>query len=374
LRERERTPPRGKGSTRTLGVVCGYLFKTIRESIRLTQVELAEELGVDVATIQGWESGRRSLTALRAGDLIRLRMKLTRLGAPPSAFTALNDAIEVDLIIADAIDAGSTNTNPHDHLLATSVHRRKITNLITWPFTGIAPPEVAQMASRRHARRGPVSNHPVLGAEERTRFFDHLMVMADANRNDETALLRRQAIYLLGFDQRPETVAWLTDEQRRAVSSAGPADDVPSWLAVRSSAVALASTGNRDPLAAFVSTGLADDTQEAANLNYWAYWVGEISDVQVDDGFMAPDRPTTWEGVHLFEHLLASLRPTSDHIELNVHTLWSLVLARPRLLDSRPELRALAGGKLDEVDRGDLPSRTRQELASVGYAIRLAER
>lgn len=163
-------------------------------------------------------------------------------------------------------------------------------------------------------------------------------------------MLRRQAIYLIGFDERPETIAWLMDEQRRAVRAVGRADDVPSWLAVRSSAVALAPTGNREPLAAFVSTGLADD------------------------GFMAPDRLTTWEGAHLFEHLLASLRPTSDHIELNVHTLWSLVLARPRLLDSRPALRALASEKLGEVDRGDLPARTRQELASVGYAIRLAER
>ncbi|WNV84160.1 helix-turn-helix domain-containing protein [Umezawaea sp. Da 62-37] len=354
--------------------MCGYLFKTIRESIRLTQAELADELTVDVATVQGWESGRRSLTALRAGDLVRLRMKLTRLGAPTSAFATLNDAVEVDLIIADAIGAGSDPGLPGHHPLATSVHRRKLTNLITWPFTGITPPGITRMTEKRQTRRGPVSNHPVLNAEEQTRFFDHLLAVADTNRNSANALLRRQAIYLLGFDQRQGTAAWLMDEQRRAVRSVGPSDDVPSWLAVRSSAVALASTGNRDPLTAFVSTGLADTAQEIANLNYWAYWVGETTEVQVDDAFMTSDHRMTWSGAHLFEHLLSGLSSMSNHVELNIHTLWSLLLARPRLLESHPVLRTLARAKVDEVIDEDLTARSRQELANVGYAIRLAER
>jgi DNA-binding transcriptional regulator YiaG len=48
-----------QGSPRCLGAVSGFLLKLIRESAGLTQVQLAEKLGVDVASVQGWESGRR---------------------------------------------------------------------------------------------------------------------------------------------------------------------------------------------------------------------------------------------------------------------------------------------------------------------------
>jgi hypothetical protein len=49
---------------------------------------------------------------------------------------------------------------------------------------------------------------------DRDRFFDHLIKTAEAYC--QTSLLRRQAIYLLGFDQRAETVTWLRGEQTRA--------------------------------------------------------------------------------------------------------------------------------------------------------------
>ena len=41
------------------GEVTGYLFKLIRESIPLTQEQLAVDLDVDRVTVQSWESGRR---------------------------------------------------------------------------------------------------------------------------------------------------------------------------------------------------------------------------------------------------------------------------------------------------------------------------
>lgn len=65
----------GQRSPRCLGAVSGFLLKLIRESAALTQVQLAEKLGVDVASVQGWESGRRPLAALRAVDLMRLRRR-----------------------------------------------------------------------------------------------------------------------------------------------------------------------------------------------------------------------------------------------------------------------------------------------------------
>ena len=55
------------------GLITGYLLKLIRESAGLTQETLAEHLGVDTNTIQGWESGRRSLTGTRVATLVQLR-------------------------------------------------------------------------------------------------------------------------------------------------------------------------------------------------------------------------------------------------------------------------------------------------------------
>jgi hypothetical protein len=120
-------------------------------------------------------------------------------------------------------------------------------------------------------------------------------VTADASFHQHTALLRRQAIYLLGFDTRASPSGWLRTEQRRALSDAGRTDHIRSWTAVRSSAAALACGGDRDPLRAVLRHALATDRLEQANLNYWAYWVGEIGDVQVDDGFMGRVDPRGWE-------------------------------------------------------------------------------
>jgi hypothetical protein len=227
--------------------------------------------------------------------------------------------------------------------------------------------------SRRTARRGPVADRPVLGAEERDRFFDHLLVVADAYRSEADAVLRRQAIYLLGFDRREETLRWLREEQRAAVRDVERNDSVPSWVSVRSSAVAIAQDGDRDPLERFVTRGLVDEQQEIANLNYWAYWVGEIDRTCVDDRFMTDDENFRWSGPRLLDHLVARLDTVSPHLMLNAHTLWSLVLARPRILQDQPLLRVAAAGRVEQVlDAPEVPDRTRQELACVGYAVRLA--
>ena len=44
------------------GIITGYLLKQIRQFAGLSQEGLAERLGVDTNTVQGWETGRRSLT------------------------------------------------------------------------------------------------------------------------------------------------------------------------------------------------------------------------------------------------------------------------------------------------------------------------
>jgi DNA-binding transcriptional regulator YiaG len=57
----------GQGS-RSTGIVSGFVLKLARQSASLTQEQLAEALTVGVSTIQRWESGRRPLAAMNAGD------------------------------------------------------------------------------------------------------------------------------------------------------------------------------------------------------------------------------------------------------------------------------------------------------------------
>lgn len=365
----------GPSSPQRLGVVPGFLLKMIRESMGFTQVQLAEWLGVDVASVQGWESGRRPLAALRAMDLIRLRFWLLRGGAQPTLLDALQDAIQADLVIAEVVEAGDQLVEAGWHPLGVAVHRRTLSDLITWPLTGTVPTPLCDVATVQVRRRGPVRTQPTLTEEERRRFFDHLLVIADTHRHKITPLAHRQAIYLLGFDTRATTAEWLRTKQQHALRHAKHHDSVSSWIVVRSCAVALAYEGDRDPLRAYLRHVLTTDQSEQANLNYWAYWVGEIDYTQINDEFMCRVDPQSWSGVRLLRHLLELLHPGSGHAELNVHTAWALLLTHPTLLSNHPHLRSATVKKVDELTTDhNLSVRTRRELSDIAYAARLTHR
>ncbi|HEX6686018.1 MAG TPA: hypothetical protein VF062_24790 [Candidatus Limnocylindrales bacterium] len=367
------TPPTGKGSTPQRGLISGYVWKLIRESVSLTQCQLAEWLSVDVATVQGWESGRRPLTALRAGDLARLRVRLIGRGAAPKLFTVLTDAIEADIIIDHALHFGTSTSDPRHHPLAVTVHRRDLTNLITWPFNRLLPTQLGDVILAQPKRRGPAAAGPTVSVSERRRFFDHLLAVAEMHQDPEYALLRRQAVYLLSFDSARGTRDWLEHQHVRAVRRVGQDYDLASWVAVRSSAVSLTRYGQRDPLAAFVRQGFADADRAAANLNYWAYWLGEVPEIYVDDGFMARNGAASWDGRRILRHLLARLEPGADQFDLDLCTVWQLVVARPRLLADRPDLRVRLSTKTSAaLDHGDLDVHARRELSDIAYAIKLS--
>jgi hypothetical protein len=340
----------------------------------MTQSDLAEELAIDVTTVQGWESGRRPLPAVSSGEMARFRVHLIKAGAKPGLFSVLSEAFEADLILDDSIAWGDEVGNTVYHPLSATVHRRDLTNLITWPLTGIMPTQLESFDLPRPVRRGPVASHPVLGSEERSRLFDHLLALADTRRGDADQLLRRQAIYLLAFDENGRTKQWLASEYAQSIRLAGRVRDLRSWVSVRSSAVALTRGGDQDPLLAFVSVGLSDQHQEIANLNYWAYWVGEIQEIHTDDAFML-DGTGQWEGNQLLEHLIQRLRPGADQFELYVHTLWRLLLARPRILTGRAALRHRVTARVDEaLDGSGLTPRARRELTNVAYATEIGDR
>jgi len=184
------------------GVITGYVFKLIRESLGLTQEALAERLGLDKNTIQGWESGRRSLASTRVGDLLRLRHQLCVLGTDGRLLDAMDTAMEADYLLAHALAVEPEDVQPEAHPLAAMVNTGMLVDMLTWPFTEQPP---APLRDAAHApRRGPVAVAPSLTASEKDRFFRHLRAAAERSTAGPTTsqvggvLLRRQVYYLPG--------------------------------------------------------------------------------------------------------------------------------------------------------------------------------
>ena len=360
----------GRGS-RATGVVSGFVLKLSRQAAGLTQEKLAELLSVDATTVQGWESGRRPLAAVGAGELMRLGARLSRAGAPASTGRHLNEAIEADLVLSTGIAAGESWVDPDHHPLAASVHRKTTNNLITWPFTGSTPPQLGEFISKV-PRRGPVASHPTLHPDERTRFFDHLMFSVERAGPADEPLLRRQSVYLLGFDQRARVVDWLRDEWRRVGRRPATGNGITALLEARSASVALASTGEAEHLYDFVGR-MSETRDQIANLNYWAYWIGELGDVRTDDSFMGSEDIRTWSGGALLAHLAGRLDPAAPHLPLNLHTLHALVASRPALLDAHPLIRAPLAEALDRLASGHvLTEPGRDQVAGLRYALRIS--
>lgn len=352
------------------GAVSGYLLKLIRSGIQLRQTDLAERLSVDVSTIQGWETGRRPLTALKASDLVRLRYRLAALGAPPVATNMLSEAVEADLILSAAIYAGDRPIPANEHPLATGVQRRGLVSLLTWPFTGIVPAQIRPLPTLRS--RGPVADRPVVDKAAQERIFDHMLVTADAAPASET-LLRRQATYLLGFDHRPTSADWLAREHRRTMAQSLADKDIPAVIAARSAALALARQGDPEPVRRYIQNTSESDAHTLAALTYWAYWLGEVPDVYGSDGEMVELGGSSWSGVRLIDHLLAHLRDP-QHADLNVHGLWTLILARPGLLERDADLRHRAATSIEAALDEGLGGHAHRTLTRLQCAIELAAR
>lgn len=355
-----------------VGVVSGFVLKLIRGSIGFTQADMAERLGVDISSIQGWETGKRPLTAQRAADLLRLKTRLVMLGGSPAAVGTLQDAIEADGILSLAIAAGGQPVSLDMNPLAAAVHRRSLVHMITWPFTGISPPPLRDLPSA--PARGPVAKRPNLSKGDQVRFFDHLLATVDSRQASQLPVLRRQATYLLGFDQRKESADWLSAEHRRAFVAGTASADLPAGIAARSATVALARRGDSDPLRYFIKHTLSREDHAAANLAYWAYWLGEITESYADDSFLiAGAEEHGWSGGRLAAHLLRHL-DDDFHSHLNIHSLWVLILARPDLLRRDHKLRLKTGNRVEQALDTGFDRETRDELINLRCAVQLAGR
>lgn len=133
----------------------------MRESVPegCSQERLAEAMAVSPDTAAGWETGRRPLTAVRAGQFVMLRSALTRLGAVPYLARVLIVAMEADQIL-DHARAVADRHEPEDfHPLGAYVHRREVIELVAWPLSGRTP---AGLPRRRYgaARWPPCRKSP----------------------------------------------------------------------------------------------------------------------------------------------------------------------------------------------------------------------
>jgi transcriptional regulator with XRE-family HTH domain len=293
------------------GIITGYLLKQIRQSTGLSQEGLAEQLGVDTNTVQGWETGRRSLTGTRVATLVELRHRLRQLGADAQLLAALEDAAEADYVLAYTLGTEPGAGSPDVHPLACWVPKRSFAYLLAWPFTGQPPIALRQPAAP--TRRGPVAPAPVLIQEERSRFFTHLRMVADQSLSDRRlgeakgTLLRRNVYYSLSWHPSSEATAWLSDLERREARRLDRLETwSPLWTAARSLVVARARRGDKEPLRRFIGTALSSDACQAANLNYWAYWIGEVPEIHSSDEFMAGDLGP-WSGAALLRRFAANL-------------------------------------------------------------------
>lgn len=351
------------------GAIAGFVLRLARESAheRNTQVGMSEAIGVDLATWQGWESGRRPLANMKAGALLDLRRRLLAFGADATVLNMFDAAMDADRIISATVTPEAMMRHP----LADWVHTRDTAHMIAWALNGTTPPALASRPTK--ARRGPVANAPLLSASDRSLFFSRMRDTAESavRAGEDGILLHRQALYLCSYDRTPEATLWMgraLHGRRDLIAARGW---TPYWAAARSTATALVRLGDSQPLLDFIDRAMADDdAAEAANLNYWAYWLGAIREPQSNDGFMR-NRPTSWEPVRLMRGLVDGLRQAPGYVDLYVHSLWALLTAHRWLPLADPEL---AGTLTTDAARllatDGISPRSRRELNSVHYFLR----
>jgi transcriptional regulator with XRE-family HTH domain len=351
------TAGQGRSSRSDSGRIAGAVLQAIRSELGLTQVQLADALKVSVDVVQAWESGRRALSSLKIADLYRYCRNLRQMGADQHKLTLLTRAVEADLILGDITHETAPSTK--DHPLATGVPDRLLTELLAWPLNGRPP---------RSLQGGPSTRTP-LRPGERDEVAALLRAAADQADDDENgAMLRRQIKYLLAGHEK--SLPWAQDMVRRDLRKIDHIDHwTPTWAVIRSIAVSETINGDTDFLAAFIRRGLETDEGKTANLNYWAYWTGEMNDRWTTDSQMLTTELQSWNGERLLDSLSDSLLH-APYRDLCAYTLWTLVVTKRHLL-AHPERRERLTRNIERaLSSGDCSDEARQKLEEVAFILR----
>lgn len=364
----ETLTPQGTGSTPDPeGAVSGAVLRVIRSQLRLSQMAAAEAFGVDLNTLKSWETGRRPLARVRVQTLRTVVRTLSRLGVEPQMIAQLETAIDVDLTVGQILASPRT---PADHPLGIWVHTRAWHDLLAWGLAGTPPAALRDSVDRVPAPRLP--------AAQRNDLFNSLRVTAERTGHDPaTTLLRRQIYFVSTWDTTTAGRDWLVKQERQELRRLRPADNwTPTWVAGRSLAVARACQGDPEQLRHFLRHQLVTDAQEAANLNYWAYWCGEETRPAVSDDFMAHGDLGPWRGGVLLRHLTRGLHAATPYLDLTVHSVWALLARRPWLLDEDQEVTAGLRQRAQQLLDLDhlLGGSTRREMDQIHYAAQMKGR
>lgn len=353
------------------GVVSGFLLRVIRATGAppLTRDFVAERMGISASYFAEIETGRRPLTNVRIEQSLLLRQILLRAACDPELIALMDVALEADMVIDHGVRVGETFQLGDIHPLDSWVLRRQTVEMIAWPL-GRRTPTWMPRPTWAPGVRVKVPERPELDGDARRRFFAHLRRVADTTVGKPSQLLRRQALYLLSFDAQEDAAAFL-DHHRGSLPHA-LAGWSEQWPAARSLAASMTRHGDRTVLLDFISRGLGDDERaEVANLNYFAYWVGEGNGVQRDDSFM-PATLGPWRGDVLLRHLTERLDGQLGYVDLTVHTLWALVAAKPHLLAEDPRLRLELQARVEGLlDTHPVSPQAMSELAAIRYALKI---
>jgi transcriptional regulator with XRE-family HTH domain len=336
------------------GRIAGTALNGIRAHLGLTQERLAQLAGRTVATVQSWESGRRPMTQMRYTELLKLRRVLQLAGAPESLLACWDDALTADSIYEDI----HTTVAEH-HPFALTVPNRRLTELLLWPMTGVAPRALGKASAKLIV---PTGVRDELAALLRN-------VIEQAGDAAPTgSMIRRQARHLLA-DHEPsrEWVMDLARDEQRNVRDMSTW--TPDWPAARSAAVAAATAGEFELLDRFVQEGLSTDEGMAANLNYWAYWVGECGLAWSSDADMTMPNDQ-WSGKQLLRSLVEGLDANVAYRELCAFSLWGL-LRRKRELARDPATRERLLPTIEAVtsSASTVSENARRRLEQVAYLV-----
>ncbi|MBE9375590.1 hypothetical protein IQ251_14145 [Saccharopolyspora sp. HNM0983] len=115
----------------------------------MTQQGLSEVMQVSLATVQGWESGRRPLVNLPMARFGKLKRVLQLATVSPGHLTVLSEAMQADEILSEV-----GTTDPAAHPLALVVPNRLLTELLAWPMTGTPPRQLADTKARLDVAKG----------------------------------------------------------------------------------------------------------------------------------------------------------------------------------------------------------------------------
>jgi transcriptional regulator with XRE-family HTH domain len=358
-------------------VISGHVVKVIRESLDLSQEQLAEHLAVDPNTVQSWESGRRGLPSTRVTTLGELQRRLYLLGADRPVVSAITTAIEADYLLSYVLETpAAAVVDLSAHPLAASVLRRDVIDLLAWPFTGRAPVVLPRSPRARH---GPTPSAPGVPRADREAFFAHLREIVERScrawPDSADPQPHRQIYYLMQWDRRPDMLRWVHDVEQRERRAWRPAIGwTPRWVAARSAAITQARQGDPEPLRAFIATGLEGQEEcEDADLNYWAYWLDETTVTWRSDDAMTGGLHR-WAGHELLERFTSRLTPQEPLLDLYAHSTCALITRRPHLLEAPLAAARLGAGVEHVLEGGGLVASTRRRLEDLRFAVKLSRR